>query len=181
LKKELWDRSFELAKTLFPLEEWIPTEPNIWVAKSRLSQEKKEPKKWEKEMSQVRILTSKGSIAYFLPEIEIKGETGKRSADLVLDGEVMEMKTISGCRETLGSQFRYGYNQGAILLQNFEITKKHSVFVRLLSNIPVNSVKAKIAGVIKNRYDEGRFICFFETTGELHTWSYNELRSIIGT
>jgi len=41
-------------------------------------------------MSQVRILTSRGSIAYFLPEIEIKGENGRRAADLVLDGEVVE-------------------------------------------------------------------------------------------
>ena len=68
------------------------------------------------------ILTDRGSIAYFLPDLEMKGEKYKRCADLILDGE----------------------------------------------------------GVLKNRYDEGRFICFFEMTGELHTWSYNELRSIIG-
>jgi len=180
LKKELWESSFELAKALFPLEEWIPTEPNIWVAKSRLPQQKKEPKKWEKEMFQVRILTSRGSIAYFLPEMIIKSVIGSKSADLVLDGEVVEMKTISGDRETLGGKFRYGYNQGAILLKNCKITKKPSVFIRLLSDIPINSVKAKIAGVLKYRYDEGKFICFFETTGELHIWTYDELRSIIG-
>jgi len=181
LKKELWNSSFELAKTLFPNEEWIPTEPNIWVAKSRLSQERKEPKKWEKEMSQVKILTSRGSIAYFLPEIEIKGENGRRSADLVLDGEVVEMKTITGGRETLGGKFKHGYNQGAILLKNCKITKKHSVFIRLLSDIPLKSVKAKIAGELKNRFDEGRFICFYEKTKELHIWTYDELRAIIGT
>ena len=173
--------SFELAKALFPLEEWIPTEPNIWVAKSRLSQQKKEPKKWEKEMAQVRILTSRGSIAYFLPEIEIKGENGRRSADLVLDGEVLEMKTITGGRETLGGKFKHGYNQGAILLKNCKITKKHSVFVRLFSDIPLKSVKAKIAGELKNRFDEGCFICFYERTKELHIWTYDELRAIIGT
>ena len=173
--------SLELAKTLFPLEEWIPTEPNIWVAKNRLSQEKKEPKKWEKEMSQVRILTSRGSIAYFLPEIEIKGENGRRSADLVLDGEVLEMKTITGGRETLGGKFKHGYNQGAILLKNCKIIKKHSVFIRLLSELSIGSVKSKIAGELKHRFDEGRFICFFERIGELHIWTYEELRSIIGT
>ena len=180
MKKQLWNSSFELAKTLFPLEEWIPTEPNVWVAKSRLEQKHKEPEKWEKEMSQVHILTNMGSIAYFLPDLEMKGEKYKRCADLILDGEVVEMKTISGTRETLGGKFRYGYKQGAILLQNCSITKKHSVFVRLLSDIPLKSVKAKIAGVLKNRYDEGKFICFFETTGELHIWTYDELRSIIG-
>ena len=181
MKKELLESSFELAKTLFPDEEWIPTEPNIWVAKSRLSQEKKEPKKWEKEMAQVRILTSRGSIACFLPEIEIKGENGRRSADLVLDGEVVEMKTITGGRETLGGKFKHGYNQGAILVKNCSITKKHSVFIRLLSELSIGSVKSKIAGELKYRFDEGTFICFFETTGELYSWTYEELRSIIGT
>ncbi|MCL2186959.1 MAG: hypothetical protein FWB86_14090 [Treponema sp.] len=173
--------STELAKTLFPNDEWICTEPNIWVAQSRLSQEKREPEKWQKEMAQVRILTSRGSIAYFLPDKYIKGKIGSKTADLVLDGEVVEMKTISGGRETLGGKFKYGYNQGALLLKNCEITKKHSVFIRLLSDLPIRSVKAKIAGELKNRFDEGKFICFFETIGELHSWTYNELRSIIGT
>ena len=110
----------------------------------------------------------------------IKGEIGSKSADLVLDGEVLEMKTISGSRTTLGGKFKYGYKQGALLLKNSEITKPHSVFVRLLSDIPINSAKAQIAGVLKYRYDAGKFICFFETIGELHTWTYDELRSIIG-
>jgi len=173
--------SLELAKALFPNEEWIPIEPNIWVAKSRLSQKNKEPKKWEKEMAQVHILTSRGSIAYFLPEIVTEGVIGSKSADLVLDGEVVEMKTISGGRSTLGGKFKRGYKQGAILLKTCKITKSHSVFIRLLSDFPVGSVKAQIAGVLKYRYDEGKFICFFEKLGELHSWTYEELRSIIGT
>ena len=181
MKKELWDSSFELAKTLFPFEEWIPTEPNIWVAKSRLEQKYKEPEKWVKEMSQVRILTNRGSIAYFLPEMLIQGIKGNNIADLILDGEVLEMKTVSGTRTTLGGKFRYGYRQGELLLKNYKISKKHSVFIRLYSDIPVKSVKAKIAGEIKNRFDEGRFICFFEKTKELYIWTYEELRSIIGT
>ena len=181
MKQELWESSFELAKTLFPLEEWIPTEPNIWVAKSRLSQKRKEPEKWQKEMEQVRILTTRGSIAYFLPDIFIHDGKWSLCADLVLDGEVIEMKTISGGRSTLGGKFKYGYRQGAMLLQNCSITKKHSVFVRLLSDIPLKSVKAKIAGELKNRFDDGRFICFYEKTKKLYIWTYNELRSIIGT
>ena len=65
------ERSLALAAALFPLEEWIATETNIWVAKSRLIQKKREPEKWEREMSQVGILTSRVSVAYFLPELEI--------------------------------------------------------------------------------------------------------------
>jgi hypothetical protein len=174
------EKSLALATVLFPFEKWIPTEPNIWVAKSRLKEEKREPEKWKKEMSQVHILTSRGSIAVFLPEKEIKGENKKQCADLVLDGEIMEMKMVSGSRVTLGGQFRYGFKQGSLLLKNCTVTKKHSVFIRLLSDLAVGSVKAKIAGELKGREDEGFFICFFENTGELCTWTYDELRAIIG-
>jgi len=58
------------------------------VAKNRIFQEQKELEKWKK-MSQVRILTGRGSAAYFLPDRYIKGEIGSKPADLVLDGEVL--------------------------------------------------------------------------------------------
>jgi hypothetical protein len=174
------EKSLALASVLFPQEKWIPKETNIWVAKSRLAEKYKEPDKWDREMSQARILTGRGSTAYFLPEMEIKGESGKQCADLVLDGEITEMKMVSGSRVTLGGQFRYGFKQGSLLLENCIVTKKHSVFIWLLSDLSVGSVKAKIAGELKERKDEGSFICFFEKTAELHTWAYEELRSIIG-
>jgi len=43
------EKSLALASALFPNEEWIPTEVNIWVAKSRLIEQYKEPEKWVKE------------------------------------------------------------------------------------------------------------------------------------
>ena len=174
------EKSLALASVLFPLEEWISTEANIWVAKSRLVEEYREPKKWEREMSQVRILTSRGSIAYFLPEIEIKGVTGKQFADLALNGEITEMKTVSGNRNTLGWDFKQGLKQGKAVIQDHPTITTHSVYVRLLSDFSIQSVKGKIAGELKKRPINGYFICYFEHTGELRTWSYDELRSIIG-
>ena len=91
------------------------------------------------------------------------------------------MKTISGGRATLGGKFKKGYKQGAMLLKNCTITKSHSVFIRLLTDLTIGSVKAQIAGQLKYRHDNGNFICYFEKTGELHTWTFNELRAIIGT
>jgi len=173
-------RSLALAASLFPLEEWIAIETNIWVAKSRLVQEKREPEKWEREMSQVRILTSRGSVAYFLPEQEIKGETGKRCADLVLDGEVVEIKTVSGSRATLGGEFRLAYKQGASLMVGKAGLPEHSVFIRLKTDLSLISVMSKIAGELKDRSDKGRFICYFETYKVLYSWTYDELRAIIG-
>jgi len=176
---ELPCKSLALATDLFPHEEWIPTEANIWVAKSRLVEEYREPEKWEREMSQVRILTSRGSIAYFLPEKLTEGEAGLRCADTVIDGEIVELKTVTGTRATLSKDFKKGYKQGASLVKDHTDIKSHSVYVRLFSDLPIESVKAKIAGELKTRYDSGNFICFFETAAELHKWSYSELRAMI--
>jgi hypothetical protein len=175
------EKSFAVAAALFPGEEWVLREPHVWVAKSRLREEKQEPAKWEREMSQVRILTSRGSVAYFLPELEQKGKVNQRCADLVLDGEIVEMKQVSGTRATLGTQFKYGYKQGSLLIKGRSDIQKHSVFIWLLADISMGSVKAKIAGELKNRSGNGSFICYFEKTGELHIWTYDELRGIIGS
>jgi hypothetical protein len=174
------EKTLSLAVALFPLEEWIPIETNIWVAKSRLIQKKREPEKWEREMSQVRILTGRGSVAYFLPELEIKGETGKRCADLALDGEIMEIKTVSGSRATLGGEFRLAYKQGASLTKEKAGLQEHSVFIRLKTDLSLISVMSKIAGELKDRSGKGRFICYFEKCKDLYSWTYEELRAIIG-
>jgi hypothetical protein len=168
-----------VASILFPGEEWIQTEPRIWVATSRMIEREKEPTKWQREMSQVRILTSRGSAAYFLPERQM-GQNERRCADIVLNGLVMEIKKVGGTRTTLGGEFRLAFKQGADLLRDQPNIKEHSVFIWLLSDLPVDSVRAKVAGELKSRTDGGDFICFFDTIGKLYTWSYKELRSIIG-
>jgi hypothetical protein len=173
------EKSRILASLLFPDEEWVYREPGIWVARSRLTEEYKEPDKWKRELSQALILTGRGAMVYFLPEKQ-NDDKGKIYADAVINGEVTELKTVSGSRATLGTDFRQGYHQGAALVKECAYTKKHSVFIRLLSNLGVDSVRAKIAGELKNRSGEGHFICYFEHSNKLYTWSYDELRSIIG-
>jgi hypothetical protein len=170
----------KLAQALFPGERWIRVEPYIWVAASRMDERTREPDKWEREMSQVRILTSRRSAAYFLPERNMKGLTATLCADLVLDGVVTEMKTVSGSRVTLGTEFRFAHKQGMVLLADHSKIAAHSVFIRLKSVLTAGSVKAKIAGELKDRSDPGSFICYFENTGELYSWAYDELRAIIG-
>jgi hypothetical protein len=68
------EKSFALASTLFPLEEWIPRGRGVFVAKSRLTRSHKEQAKLYREISDVRIFTERGSVAYFLPE---RNDTGK--------------------------------------------------------------------------------------------------------
>jgi hypothetical protein len=175
------EKSFALASTLFPNEEWIQKEPNIYIAKSRLTGGHKEQAKLYREISDVRILTSQGSIAYFLPEHSEDAETGKRYADAVIDGAIVELKTISGNRTTLGKSFKKGYKQGLSLLEAHPgIQAEHDVFLRLYTPFTIESVRAKIAGEIKNTTDKGCCICYFEAAREIHSWTYDELRAIVG-
>jgi len=178
------ERSLALASVLFPREEWVLRESNIWIAKSRLIVEYREPEKWKREMSQVRILTNLGSVACFLPESEKDGEPKKRYPDMVLDGTILEMKTVSGTIKTLGLEFKRGYKQGqSLLLANLPAhypKQEHSVFIYLTSDLKIEAVKAKIAGELKNRIDKGSFICLFGQSGLLYSWTYEELRAIIG-
>jgi len=174
------EKSLALAAALFPDEEWINTEKNIYIAKNRMIEKTNEQQKWEREMSQVRILANRGSVVYFLPEKKNQSK-GKVYVDTVIDGEIVELKTVSGNRNTLGWAFKQGFKQGAAILRDHPEILTHSVFIRLFSNFTIRSVKAKIAGELKNRPGNGSFICYFEQTRELHTWSYKDLRMFIGT
>jgi hypothetical protein len=172
--EERFEKTKNLAMALFPNTKWVQIEPHIWVAESRLSEKIYEPSKWEKELIQVRILTTRGSVVFFLPE-----QSDKRCADIILDGVITELKTVSGNRETLGKQFRYGFKQGSPLSARSE-AKEHSVFIHLLSDLSVGSVKAKIAGELKTLSGKGSFICYFENTKNLYEWTYAELQEVIG-
>jgi hypothetical protein len=180
------EKSFVLASTMFPFEEWIPHGENIFVAKSRLIGGHKEQAKLFREIADVRILTGRGSVAYFLPERTDNNKTKRNEqihsmhADTVIDGVVVEIKTVSGNRATLGKSFRRGYKQGTSLLKKHEITADHSVFLRIFTPFSVESIRAKIAGELKNYNDRGYCICYLEPTEEIYFWTYSELKNIIG-
>jgi len=180
------EKSFLLASSLFPNEEWIPHGEGIFVAKSRFFGGHKEQAKLYREITDVRILTGRGSVAYFLPErpkneeIINEDEIHNMYADTVIDGVIVEIKTVSGNRATLGKSFRRGYKQGRSLLKKHGIIAEHSVFLRVFTPFSVESVRAKIAGELKNYTDDGCCICYFEATEELYFWTYKELRAIVG-
>ena len=99
-----------------------------------------------------------------------------------MDGLIVELKTISGNRTTLGKSFKKGYKQGLSMLEaNPEIKAEHAVFLKLYTPFTVESVRAKIAGEIKGTSGKGQCICYFEATEELFYWTYDELRAIVGT
>ena len=179
-------KSLALSKVLFPLEEWIPHEMGIFIAKSRFNKGHKEQAKLYREISDVRILTARGSVAYFLPErVEerkaVKSEAFRNMhADTVIDGVIVEIKTVSGNRTTLGKSFRRGYKQGRSLLKKHGISAEHSVYLRIFTPFSAESIRAKIAGELINTTDKGCCICYFEAAGKLYSWTYDELRAIVG-
>jgi hypothetical protein len=72
------EKSLALASILFPHEEWIPKEANIWVAKSRLAVEYREPEKQEHSVfihlvSDLKIEAVKAKIAGELKDRMDKG------------------------------------------------------------------------------------------------------------
>jgi hypothetical protein len=173
------EKSFALASALFPEEEWVLKEPRIWVAKSRLELSAKERVKLAWEIEQVRVLSERGSIICFLPEQKNAATQGILYADTIINGQIVEIKAVAGTRATLETEFRKGYRQGAYIFQQHPEVGGHSVFIHLYTDLPVMSVKAKIAGELKNRTDPGSFICYFERIGKLYTWTYKELTAII--
>ena len=176
------EESLALASALFPHEEWKPKGNGIFVAKSRLTGNYKERAKLYREISSIRILTNLGSVAYFLPEQLNNTNKGKKCADTVLDGKIVEIKTVSGNRTTLGKSFKKGYKQGLSMIENYpDIKMEHNVFLRLYTPFSVESVRAKIAGELINTSNKGSCICYFEATEELYSWTYEELRAIVNT
>jgi hypothetical protein len=133
------------------------------------------------EIEQIQVLIDQDSAIYFLPEQKDSEDLGVLSADTVINGEIVEIKAISGTRATLGHEFKKGYKQGAYMTKQHPEIHSHSVFIRLFSNLSPGSVKAKIAGELKNRPDPGTFYCYFEASGTLFSWTYEELRGIIGS
>jgi len=173
------EKSYLLASTLFPLEEWVAHKRGIFIAKSRLRNTSRERAKLAWEIEQIRVFIDSESAVYFLPEFKNKDNFRMLSAYAVIDGEIVEIKTVTGTRATLGTEFRKGYKQGAYLCEILPEMKAHSVFIRLFSNLSPGSVKAKIAGELKNRTDDGSFSCYLEASGTLYSWTYNELRELI--
>lgn len=174
------EKAFALASALFPQEEWVPHGTGIFVAKNRLLGGYKEQAKLYREISDIRILIEHGNIVYFLPEQSNGEEIGKKHIDTVINGAIVELKTVSGNRTTLGKSFKKGYKQGlSILKNNPQIKADHNVFLRIFTPFAVESVRAKLAGELKNTTDSGCCICYFESTDKLYFWTYDELRSML--
>jgi len=103
---------------------------------------------------------------YFLPETTNK--EGKKSADAVVDGLVMEFKTITGGLKKVEKRFRYSRKQGKntfLKVDNPEISQ--------------TAVLSKLEAVIQDKEytggTDGKVIVHISATEETFYWELAEL------
>jgi hypothetical protein len=150
----------EMVEYLFPDETWIPEAEGVFRAYSRTPKSDDQRHVLDKEITQARILAGLGSVIYLLPEVEF----GKKHPDAVVDGVIMEFKTITGSIRQVGERF------------NDARKKANHVFFKIDSALSKHSVARKLAGIISKRgYQGGKIIAYFSATGEICYWNIDDL------
>jgi hypothetical protein len=151
------------AKRIFPHEKWvnavsikfkyqsedldlsIGTE-NIKVARSRLTHLKNDEQILTKEINQGKILAEKGASVYLLPKL--KSPDGKYipGPDALVNGVLLEFKTVTGSIGKFERRFRESREQG------------QNVFIRVLNpDISMQNVIQKMYNVVNDPKYTGGF------------------------
>jgi hypothetical protein len=149
------ERARNTASRLFPAATWTEIEPRVFLAKSREPRNKRQFEILEKERVQARLLVSRGSTVYLLPEpTSISGE---KHPDAVVDGFVMEFKTVTGSIEKVEKRFK-GARE-----------KTENVFLKIDSDLTTEEVLSKLKWICyRNQYKTGALIVYFTSVREFH-------------
>jgi hypothetical protein len=158
-------RAREKALSLYPLETWREIEEHIFIAESREPKGKNQEQVLEKELIQARILTARGSTVYLLPEIAGPANLGIKHPDAVVDGFIMEFKTITGSIHQVEERFKDSRK------------KADRVFFKIDAPITQEAVLRKIIDrTRKSAYAGGMVIAHFTTTGKTYFWDIDRLK-----
>jgi hypothetical protein len=157
-------RTRELAAILYPLETWLQLEERIFTAASRQPRSKNQELVLKKELVQARILTAQGSTVYLLPEVVDPANIGIKYPDAVVDGYVMEFKTITGNVREIERRFKESRE------------KADRVFFKIDAPLTHHEVTRKLSGIITRKaYCGGVIIAYFTETAELCYWNVDDL------
>ena len=77
----------KIASQLFPNEQWIYIDENIFIAASRAPRSSRESEILAQEISQARILATLGHTIYLLPEF---GSSNTKHPDAIVDGLMLK-------------------------------------------------------------------------------------------
>jgi hypothetical protein len=100
------EKTYQTAISLYPHEKWEQLENGIFIAKSRIPRSARQISVLEKEIRQARILVDRGSIVYLLPETTHPIEKHRKFPDAVVDGSIMEFKTITGSKRQVRIRYK---------------------------------------------------------------------------
>jgi hypothetical protein len=154
----------EKAESRYPQETWREIEERIFIAEGREPKGKNQQRVLEKELVQARILTAQGSTVYLLPERTSPATIGVKHPDAVVDGFIMEFKTISGSINQIEHRFKES------------MKKAEGVFFKIDAGLSKAEVFRKIRLVsFQKQYRKGVIIAYFTKTAELHYWDIAEL------
>ena len=92
-----------LAFSLFPNEQWIGIDQRVFMAASRAPRSGRQTEILNQELSQARILAALGHAVYLLPEF---GPRKTKHPDAIVDGLIMEFKTVSGNERKIRENFK---------------------------------------------------------------------------
>jgi len=161
---ETASKADELARKLYPYEKWESLEAGIFIAKSRMPRSAEQINVLEKELRQARILADRGSTIYLLPEIVHPGEKHVKYPDAVVDGYIMEFKTITGSIR----QVEERYKEARV--------KSEHIFMKIDASLSRHDVSRKLSGYIQRKSCKGGVIfVYFTESGEFYQWTESEL------
>ena len=158
------EKARQAAIGLYPHEKWEILEKGIFIAKSRMPRSAEQINVLEKELRQARILVLRGSAVYLLPETPQPGEKNIKYPDAVVDGNIMEFKTITG--STRQVEVRYKEARA----------KATYIFMKIDAPLTRHEITRKLSGYInKKGYSGGFILAYFTQNGEFYQWSEEEL------
>ncbi|WP_461246331.1 CdiA C-terminal domain-containing protein [Treponema sp. R6D11] len=152
----------ELAFRLFPNEQWIGIDQHIFMASSRAPRSDRQSEIIEQELAQARILANMGHTVYLLPEF---GPRKTKHPDAIVDGLIMEFKTISGNERKIKEKYKEARE------------KAENVFLQIDPPFPHRTVAGKLSGSIRGKgYKSGLIWVYFKHTGKMVYWTVEGLK-----
>jgi len=101
-------------------------------------------------------LAERGSTIYLLPETPHSNEKNVKYPDAVVDGHVMEFKTVTGSIR----QVEVRYKEAR--------AKTTHIFLKIDAHLSRHDVTRKLSGYIKRKgYSGGDILAYFTQSGEL--------------
>lgn len=152
----------ELISRLYPGATWIKIDRGVYLASSRAPRSGDQAEVLEKELAQARILAALDHIVYLPPE---NGPRKTKHPDAVVDGLIMEFKTITGNERKIRENFKDARK------------KAENVFLKIDADFTQELVLKKLIGTVRRGgYSGGMVIVHFTRSGKTYYWDIGSMK-----